>query len=55
MILVFTFQLHSYLIKNVQGQQFINANSIVDITPQEAFEIIDYGMKQLENIAYVVY
>ena len=43
----------SYLIKNVQGQQFINANSIVDITPQEAFEIIDYGMKQLENIAYV--
>ena len=43
----------SYLIKNVQGQQFINANSIVDITPHEAFQIIDYGMEQLENIAYV--
>ena len=43
----------SYLIKNVQGQQFINANSIVDITPHEAFEIIDYGIKQLDNIAYV--
>ena len=43
----------SYLIKNVQGQQFINANSIVDITPLEAFKIIDYGFQQLNNINYV--
>ena len=43
----------SYLIKNVQGQQFINANSIVDITPLEAFQMIDYGFEQLNKITYV--
>ena len=43
----------SFLIKNVQGQQFINANSMVDITPFEAFELINHTFKRLEAITYV--
>jgi len=42
-----------YIIKNVQGQLFINANSMVDITPLEAFKIIDDTYKRLELIHYV--
>jgi len=43
----------SYIINNIKGQQFINSNSMVNITPLEAFEIIDNGYKQLELIHYV--
>ena len=41
-----------YIINNVQGQQFINVNSMVDITPMEAFKIIDSGIEQLRAIYY---
>ena len=42
-----------HVINNVQGQQFINANSMVDITPYEAMQIIDSGYERLEKIYYV--
>jgi len=42
-----------HIINNVQGQQFINVNSMVDITPFEAFQLIDAGYEQLEKIYYV--
>ena len=42
-----------HIINNVQGQQFINVNSMVDITPFEAFELIDSGYARLEKIYYV--
>ena len=40
----------AHLINNVQGQQQINANSIVDITPFEAFEMIENTYSKLEKI-----
>lgn len=43
----------SYIINNIQGQQYINVNSMVDITPLEAFEIIDEGYKTISLIHYV--
>ena len=43
----------SYIINNVQGQHYINANSMVDITPLEAFDIIDEGFKQIESLYYI--
>ena len=43
----------SHIINNIQGQHYINVNSMVNITPLEAFEIIDNGYSQLENITYV--
>ena len=43
----------SYIINNVQGQHYINANSMVDITPLEAFDIIDEGFKQIEGLYYI--
>ena len=39
-------------INNVQGQQNININSLVDITPKEAYEIIDNGFNNLMSIHY---
>ena len=42
-----------YIINNIQGQQYINANSMVDITPLEALDLIDDGFKQIENIYYI--
>tara|TARA_Y100000768_G_C23989935_1_gene691691 strand:- start:3020 stop:7537 length:4518 start_codon:yes stop_codon:yes gene_type:complete len=42
----------THIINNVQGQNNINANSMVDITPLEAFAIIDNGFKNLENLYY---
>ena len=38
----------SYIINNIQGQLQININSMVDITPLEAFELIDETYKKLE-------
>ena len=43
----------SYIINNIQGQQYINVNSMVDITPMEAFELIDAGYQTIAMIHYV--
>jgi DNA-directed RNA polymerase II subunit RPB1 len=42
-----------YIIQNVQGEQHINANSIVDITPLEAFKMIDEGFERIKSIHFV--
>ena len=36
-----------HIIENTQRQLYINVNSMVDITPLEAFEIIENGLKKL--------
>jgi DNA-directed RNA polymerase II subunit RPB1 len=41
------------IINNVRGQQYINVNSMVDITPLEALELIDNGYKRIESFHYV--
>ena len=41
-----------FLIDNVQGQQFINVNSLVDITPLEAYEMIEEGLNRLKSLHY---
>jgi len=40
----------TYIINNIIGQQNINSNSIVDITPLEAFKMIEENYKNLEKI-----
>ena len=40
-------------ISNIQGQLNLNANSIVDITPLEAFQLIEEYFKKLATIYYV--
>ena len=40
----------AFLIANVVGQQHLNANSIVDFTILEAFEMIEHSFSQLERI-----
>ena len=42
----------SYIVNNIQGQQNINANSLVDITPLEAFAMIEETYANLEKIHY---
>ena len=42
-----------YIIQNVINQQDIRGNSIVDITPLEAYEIIERGFDKLSSIHYV--
>lgn len=42
-----------HIIKNIQGQQMINMNSMSDISPMEAFEIIDDTFKQLVALKHV--
>lgn len=42
----------SHIIGNVQGQNNITANSLVDLTIVEAFEMIEKCFKQLEKIHY---
>jgi len=37
-----------YIINNIQGQQNINANSMIDITPLEAYHMIDATYEKLE-------
>ncbi len=39
-----------YIINNIIGQQNINGNSIVDITPLEAFKMIEENYENLEKI-----
>ena len=41
-----------FIIDNVQGQQFININSLVDITPVEAYEMIEAGLDRLRTLYY---
>jgi DNA-directed RNA polymerase II subunit RPB1 len=42
----------SYIVNNIQGQQNINANSLIDITPLEAFAMIEETYENLEKIHY---
>ena len=42
----------THIINNVQAQQQINQNSMVDITPNDAMEMISDAYRQLENIHY---
>ncbi len=42
----------AHVISNVQGQNNITANSLVDLTIVEAFEMIEKCFKQLEKIHY---
>ena len=41
------------IIANIQGQLHLNANSIVDITPLEAFQMIEKYFKNLQKMEYV--
>lgn len=41
------------MINNIQGQLHLNANSIVDITPLEAFQLIDEYFIKLNKIQFV--
>jgi len=41
-----------HTINNIQGQQHINLNSLVDITPLEAMEMIDEGFNRLMSIQF---
>jgi len=43
----------NYIINNVQGQQNIGLTSMVDITPLEAFQLIEDGFLVLSAITYV--
>jgi DNA-directed RNA polymerase II subunit RPB1 len=40
------------IIANIQGQLNLNANSIVDITPLEAFDLIEEYFKKLHKLEY---
>jgi DNA-directed RNA polymerase beta' subunit len=42
----------THIINNVQAQQQINQNSMVDITPMEAMDMISAAFRQLENLYY---
>ena len=41
------------LIANIQGQMGLNSNSIIDITPLEAFQLIDEYFEKLNNMHYI--
>ena len=45
----------NYIINNIQGQQKISANSMVDITPLEAMEMIDKAWNKLNKMLYWAY
>ena len=42
----------THLIANVQGMQQINKNSLVDITPLEAFKMIEASFDKLNTLSY---
>ena len=42
----------THIINNVQAQQQINQNSMVDITPMDAMDMISAGFRQLETLYY---
>ena len=41
-----------HVINNIQGQQNLNGDSLIDITPLEAFELIETKFKELEEFTY---
>ena len=42
----------NHIIANIQSQYNLNSNSLVDITPLEAFELIELYMKKLSSYEY---
>ncbi len=42
----------SYIINNIQGQQNINAGSMIDITPLEAYNMIESTYEKLDTMYY---
>ena len=42
----------THIINNVQGQENLNINALVDITPLEAFELIELYFEKLSNNRY---
>ena len=43
----------AYIIQNIMGQQYINSNSLVDLTMLEAYELIEHAFSKLETIHFV--
>jgi len=43
----------THIINNIQGQLYMNGNSLVNMTPLEAIEIIDNGYKQIDSIYFI--
>lgn len=41
------------IIANIQGQMHLNANSIVDITPMECFQLVESYYEKLKKLEYV--
>ena len=41
-----------YIISNVQGQMHLGANTLVDITPLEAFQMIEHNLEKLKKLKY---
>ena len=41
-----------HIINNIQGQNYINVNSLVDITPLETLELIDAGFANIMSLHY---
>lgn len=41
-----------YIISNIQGQMHLGTNSLVDITPLEAFNLIEENLEKLQKIKY---
>ena len=41
-----------HIIKNTMGQQNLNSKSIIDVTPLEAYELIEHYMSNLEKNYY---
>lgn len=42
----------AYIIKNIIGQQYINSNSLIDLTMLEAYEMIEHAFSKLEKIHF---
>jgi DNA-directed RNA polymerase II subunit RPB1 len=42
----------THIINNISGQQGLNADSIVDITPQEVYELCDTTLTRLKHLHY---
>ena len=43
----------SYIIDNIKGQQYICSSSLVDITPLDAYKIIDKGFDEISSMYYI--
>ena len=43
----------NHIMNNIQGQQYINSKSLVDITPLEMYEIIDDGFDRMSSNHYI--